>query len=359
MNLFDLGQSLYNQGEFCRALDALEKFCTTCDKPNQNYIEALLIRLRIYIELEDSERRSRLLSEIGPELKTLGAKGLATHRYLLGYHALTEFRDQDASQLFEESLAFALECQCYFTLAQALFGCVHISSILKKSPNEFAAKISQLELITQQIQKTDLQISLLLLKANQALAQKQNVQAIEYAWKAYDLVKIYKNHYYVVSVTAKIGHIYLLSGDNATARIYLNLANRLADPNNFKRLAKITEKLLRAAGAEPTQNYDLVLDLQKKVLIERHNGLIELKNQFILMDLMKLLMSNPGVAFSKEELAEKLWQQKYNPIIHDNGIYVTIKRIRNLIEPNQLQSTYIQRSRQGYLLNKDTKISIV
>lgn len=359
MNLFELGQSLYHQGEFLRALDALEKFCALAEAQEQNYIEALLIRLRIYIELEDSERRQQLLTEIRPHLETLGKKGLATHRYLLGYHAITEENLPEASQLFEESLGFALECNCHFTLAQALFGCVHITSILRNNPDELAAKIKQLELIAQQIGRTDLEISVLLLKANQALAQKQNAHAIDYAWKAYDLVKILKNHHYVVSVTAKIGHIYLESGDNTTARIYLNLAHRLADPNSFKRLARVTENLLRRAGSEPAHEFDLILDLQKKVLIERHNGPIELKNQFILMDLMKLLMSNPGVPFSKEELAEKLWQQKYNPAIHDNGIYVTIKRIRTLIEPSQEQSTYILRSRQGYLLNKDTKISIL
>lgn len=359
MNLFDLGQSLYHQGEFLRALDALEKFCASADVHDLNYIEALLIRLRIYLELEDSEKRQQLLAEINPRLETLGKKGLATHRYLLGYHAITEGQATEALHLFEEALSFALECDCLFTLAQALFGCVHVASALDKNPGELVEKINQLELIAQKIQRTDLQISVLLLKANQELKQHNNVRAIDYAWKAYDLVKILKNHHYVLSVTAKIGHIYLESGDNATARIYLNLAHRLIDPKSFKRLARVTEKLLRRAGSEPVQEFDLILDLQKKVLIERHNGMIELKNQFILMDLMKLLMMNPGVPFSKEDLAEKLWQQKYNPAVHDNGIYVTIKRIRTLIEPSQAQSTYILRSRDGYLLNKDTKISIL
>lgn len=359
MSLFDLGQSLYHQGEFLRALDALENFCGETDANDPNYIEALLIRLRIYLELEETEKRLQLIDEITPHLATLGKKGLATHRYLLGYQAITEDKAIEALQLFEEALSFALEGHCLFTLAQALFGCVQAAYQLNSPPVELAEKIKQLEIITQQIQRTDLQISVLLLKANQELAQKNNVRAIDYAWKAYDLVKVLKNHHYALSVTAKIGHIYLESGDNGTARIYLNLAHRMIDPVNFKRLARVTENLLRQVGDAPTQEFDLILDMQKKVLIERHNGMIELKNQFILMDLMKLLMSNPGVPFSKEDLAEKLWQQKYNPTIHDNGIYVTIKRIRTLIEPNPQQHTYILRSRDGYLLSKDTKISIL
>jgi DNA-binding response OmpR family regulator len=77
-----------------------------------------------------------------------------------------------------------------------------------------------------------------------------------------------------------------------------------------------------------------------------------------LVDLLKLLMENPGVPFSKEDLAKKLWNQKYNPAIHDNTIYVTIKRIRSLIEPNPHHSKYILRSRSGYLLNQDSKVLI-
>ena len=195
MSLFDLGQSLYHQGEFLRALDALENFCSGADASDPNYIEALLIRLRIYLELEETEKRLQLIAEITPHLTTLGKKGLATHRYLLGYQALTEDKTFEALQLFEEALSFAVDCGCHFTLAQALYGCVYASNYLNKTPQELAEKIQQLDLINQQIGRTDLQISVLILKANQELAQKNNVRAIDYAWKAYDLVKVLKNHH--------------------------------------------------------------------------------------------------------------------------------------------------------------------
>ena len=106
------------------------------------------------------------------------------------------------------------------------------------------------------------------------------------------------------------------------------------------------------------KKYDLVLDEKNHLIIEKQKGPIDMKNQFILMDLLKLLMKNPGQPVSKEKLADQIWHQKYDSKVHDNSIYVTIKRIRTLIEPNPNQSIYILRNRQGYLFSPDKKICI-
>ena len=69
-------------------------------------------------------------------------------------------------------------------------------------------------------------------------------------------------------------------------------------------------------------------------------------------------MSQPGSIYSKESLVEKIWQQKYNPLVHDNKIYVTIKRLRELLEPDYKNPKYIFRTKEGYYMSKKIRALI-
>jgi len=103
---------------------------------------------------------------------------------------------------------------------------------------------------------------------------------------------------------------------------------------------------------------DLVFDLDNHAIVERSLGKIDFKNQFILLDLLKLFISNQGQIFSKEYLVEHVWKQNYDPEVHDNKIYVTIKRLRKMIEPDYDKPKYIFRAKNGYYLNKSAKVEI-
>ena len=83
---------------------------------------------------------------------------------------------------------------------------------------------------------------------------------------------------------------------------------------------------------------------------------VDFKNQFVLLDMLRLFINSPGETFSKEELVKRVWKQNYDPSVHDNKIYVTIKRLRKLIEPDYEKPKYIFRAKNGYYLNKETKI---
>jgi len=355
---FDFGQSLFHQGEFLKAAEVLEGFCNSAEKSSPEYSEALFHRLRIYTELELDEKRQILEKELYQNLSTLNQKDMALFNYVQGYNAFIEKQYEESHFLFEKSLQHAVETSCRFTLAQALFGCVFASLALQRDLGNIDHKMSKLEMLSEQLERADLRVSVLSLKTDVALQNKEYQKAIDLAWKAYDQVKFVKNNFLGISIIATLGHVYLVSGDHEKAHLYLTLAYRSIDPTQYKLLARKISRLLKKINVESFSDYDLILDEQKNVLIEKSKGPVELKNQFLLMDLLKLLMLNPGVPFSKEELAKKLWNQKYDPAVHDNTIYVTIKRIRSLIEPNPHHSKYILRSRKGYLLNQDSTVLI-
>ena len=74
------------------------------------------------------------------------------------------------------------------------------------------------------------------------------------------------------------------------------------------------------------------------------------------MDMLKLFLKHPGEVYSKEALVKAVWKQEYDPRVHDNKIYVTIKRLRQLIEPDFDKPKYIFRAKNGYYLNKNTRV---
>ncbi|RYZ86566.1 MAG: hypothetical protein EOP04_13635 [Proteobacteria bacterium] len=355
---FELGQSLFHQGEFQRAATVLEGFCTTTVKNTPDYAEALFYRLRIYTELDQPEQRQMLEREIFAGLSGFDQKSLALFNYVQGYNALAERKFEEAHFLFEKALHHAFDSSCRYTLAQALFGCIFSALALEKDFTSIEHKMANLDLIAEQLDRPDLRVSVLSLKADIALQRKDYHRAIDLAWKAYDQVKYVRNNFLSMSIMTMVGYVYLKSGDHEKASLYLNLAHRSVDASIYKQLGNRITRLRSQLMAEPTTEFDLILDEQKNIVIEKSKGAVDFKNQFILVDLLKLLMENPGTPFSKEDLAKQLWNQKYNPAIHDNTIYVTIKRIRSLIEPNPHHSKYILRSRKGYLLNQDSKVLV-
>jgi DNA-binding response OmpR family regulator len=123
------------------------------------------------------------------------------------------------------------------------------------------------------------------------------------------------------------------------------------------RLAGRIQHSLDQLGGETQNSFDLVFEEHNNAVVERKLGRIDFKNQFILLDLLRLFMQNQGVVYSKEYLVENVWKQAYDPAVHDNKIYVTIKRLRKLIEPDYEKPKYIFRAKNGYYMNKSARVS--
>lgn len=141
------------------------------------------------------------------------------------------------------------------------------------------------------------------------------------------------------------------------AKMFFNLAekNITEDRKNLILFMDDLRKKLELDQTENSKDYDIIFDLRDHTIVEKEKGCIELKNQFILMDLLKLFLENPGVSYSKEEIVAKIWKQNYTSEAHDNKIYVTIKRLREIIETNSCKPKYICRDNVGYFFSKQAK----
>jgi DNA-binding response OmpR family regulator len=166
-----------------------------------------------------------------------------------------------------------------------------------------------------------------------------------------------KNLYTYVSLLVAMGYTYAESGEVDLAKTYMKLAQQMADPKNFVFLLRKIDELLKRISGKSESNFDLVFSSASNSVVERKKGKIDFKNQFILLDMLKLFLRNPGEVYSKEHLVKAVWKQEYDPSVHDNKIYVTIKRLRQLIEPDFDKPKYIYRAKNGYYLNRNAKVS--
>jgi tetratricopeptide (TPR) repeat protein len=108
----------------------------------------------------------------------------------------------------------------------------------------------------------------------------------------------------------------------------------------------------------PNQLIDIEIDRNSNYVREKHLGEIPFHNKFTLMRILCLLAETPGREFSKEELAKEIWGQEYNPLRHDNNIYININRLRKLLEPNPRESRYVMNGSKGYYFNPSMKVNI-
>lgn len=124
----------------------------------------------------------------------------------------------------------------------------------------------------------------------------------------------------------------------------------ITKPFSFDELvARVRAVLKRETESSKISHKDLILDLEKNILI-RNNKNIELsKKEF---ELLKFLIINKNKVFSKEDIIEKVWG--YDSDILENTIEVFIKSIRDKIEkPFNLEKVIYTVRGFGYTIKDD------
>lgn len=81
---------------------------------------------------------------------------------------------------------------------------------------------------------------------------------------------------------------------------------------------------------------DIVLDLEKYIIIKRNNAIDLTMKEF---EVLKLLASNPGQVFTREQILKNVWGYDYYGDLR--SVDVTVRRIREKIEDNTAEPKYI------------------
>jgi tetratricopeptide (TPR) repeat protein len=278
--------------------------------------------------------------------------------YTLALCAAYKQQMETALDYLRKALSIALATDKKEDICHAIFG---LSSVYAHPTvgryTDALKEIYNLEVFFQVYNLPEIKVASQMLNANILRRLKKFDEAIEVLWRAYDEIKLTKNFNSIVNLQVQLGECFLELGDKEMARLYLELAGRMIDPENMVRMARIWKDLSNQLGGEQQNAFDLIFNEHGHAVTEKKLGRIDFKNQFILLDLLRLFMQNQGVVYSKEYLVENVWKQAYDPAVHDNKIYVTIKRLRKLIEPDYEKPKYIFRAKNGYYMNKGARVS--
>lgn len=320
-----------------------------------DYLKCVNALLRIYAEMEDhaaiDEIKEQLQNLVLKEKITLDAKTY----YSLGLCASYKRQHKTALEFLEKSLAVALANDDKENMCYAINGIAIVYTALQRYEDALK-EIYNLNVFFQILPLQELKLSSQILNGQILREMGKYDQALEIFMGCYDELRKQKNFYMFISLLIAIGVTYFESGNIELARMYLTLAKRSADPENMKFSYRRIERRLEKLGENQSEEYDLVFDSVNKQITEKKRGKVDFKNQFILLDLLRLFMKTPGEVYSKEDIVEKVWKQSYDPRVHDNKLYVTIKRLRKMIEPDFDKPKYIFRAKNGYYLNKNARI---
>lgn len=356
--LYEISKLYCDRGDYDLALpnliEAANLFLIQKDFPQ--YLKCIQNILRIYAEREDFDQLAALKEKLHDTVIREGIQLNSRVYYVFGIAAVYKGQTDTALEYFKIALEQALKTDVKEDICYAILG-ISICYRRQLKFEEALKEIYNLNIFMQFIDDPDLKASVL--SANGLILEdlKKFDQALEIFWQAYELTKVTKQLRVSIVVLSHIAICLFESGHKDAAKVYFDLVTKGVEANNGKNILASIHKYTQSYKKEHTENFDLSFDFDNHQIKERQIGTVDFKNQFILLDLLKLFISKQGEVFSKEYLVEHIWKQNYDPETHDNKIYVTIKRLRKMIEPDYDRPKYIFRSKNGYFLNKSIKVN--
>jgi tetratricopeptide (TPR) repeat protein len=357
--LLEFGKLYSDRGDFTLAIPRLQEAAEGYhqERNYSAYLDCQNHLLRIYAEMEQFDKIQSLKESLQDQVLKEGFELNSKTYYTLAVCASYKNQIEIALEYFQKALAIALANDQKKEICYAINGIAVCYKNLGKY-SEALKEIYNLQIFFQVLEASEVKIASQILNAQIFNELKKYDQALEILWQTYDLLKEHKILHLHLRVLYNMGRTYMLMGDKEMARTHFKLCSRSMDPKNTIRMSRSVQEALHELGDDANSNYDLIFELERHAVIERKLGRIDFKNQFILMDLLRLFVQNQGQVFSKEYLVEHVWRQDYDPSIHDNKIYVTIKRLRKMIEPDYDKPKYIFRAKNGYFMNKSAKVLI-
>lgn len=360
------GLYAYHRGDYSESLHEFEHACKIAAflSDHARYVDCCTYILRILAEREEFAKIEKVEASVlkilaSSEAKHLSLKLKSHAHYVLGICACyQESKHEIAVRRFHEAIDFALLAEDREALAAPLYGAASAHYATGRYA-EAIRELDRLSVLLSCLNLPDLRTASYFLRAmvnrNSGLLEA----ALKNAWQSFESLKHHPHLVLYLHTLCVLGTIYKLKGDTASARLYLDLADRSLKRKEFPRIARLVDEALESLG-RPAQEpvADLVFDANTGILVEKSKGEIRFDGQFILRDLLRAFLENPGKVFSKEDLVRDVWREDYDPRIHDNKIYVTIKRLRGLLESADGSTDYILRAKNGYCLNPQTRVLI-
>lgn len=356
---YELGTLYTDKGELKKAEPRFRQAADVFLKLNsfKEYLKCQNKLFRVLVEMGRTQEVEILNSQLKYQIQQNDIQISAPLLYTQALFYFFSRNYDECEKCLENSLRLALQEDAKEDICNALFGQARLYFVQGKQ-DVAEKKIKNLEIFFDVIQLPDVQVATQFLITEIQMKQGQYSKALEMIWKCHDLLKSNPNPFFRSYLFVNFSICYFNLGNAELSKHHLKLARQAIKDDEHINSLKMLQRAEKIVGGDEPE-YDLVLDKEASTVKEKQLGEIPVKNQFILLEMLNLFVSKQGQTFSKEDLAKLIWDQEYDPSVHDNKIYVTIKRLRQLIEPQIDHPKYIFRSRNGYYLDKSAKVCVL
>lgn len=311
--------------------------------------------IRVYAEKNDFESILKLKDEI-QDFAFLEKVSLNSQfYYTLGICSSYQKKFSEARHYFQ----LASEKGATDTLSRKLQSEVALALIDIEEKKLDQAKV-RLEMTQSVLQQNDNPILVMAIHLNLGRIYRlvgNYAKALTSFSAALELNKYHKDLFNYSYLLYEKAMTYFELGKVEISKIYIDLLKNFLTEKDLVQLQKLIQEL--ELKISKSFEFDIIVDRRRCKIIEKNKGEINFGGQDLILDLFILFTKNQGRIYSKEELTSIIWNEKYESLLHDNKIYVTIKRLRTLIEPTLESPQYILRSRNGYYLNQSAKIELL
>lgn len=357
--VYQSAKTFYDKADLTKAYQLFEESLRLTKFPQDGYVAMKIFGFLIKISSEKKHEHlvtkwlkesSKYMELFGKEIGSLNSEYLFNQGILKGY-----LQDHlDASKVLEFAYQKAVEENDSQILSKILLARAYNSFNL----NDFKASLKHLERLEEVlhiINKSYLKGAMYLFWARLLTRLERYENALEKLDLASIQLQEKKCWNLLGYMLLTRGQIYKKMGSYEKALMVFELAKNSTDPNTFKKLSSIIDGEVEEVN---DSSIDLYLDRVNRKIIEKNIGIIDFKHRFVLLEILFLLAKNAGEYYDKHALAQQIWQDEYNPLIHDKLIYTSVSRLRKLIEPKKSQEKrkYIIRGKDGYTFNPNVKI---
>ncbi len=350
----EIGQLYYRLCAFDQAIAVLETALTDSQEKKDwsEFGRLLSLAMRIWAERLEFDQVDKWLPAMDQVPEELRPPSVT---YVLGIIACYRAHPDEGRIHFMTSLKRATElrdeCQARFGLATV--------SVMKKEYREAEEQINALHKILESTIHLDLRVAAYILRAVILRHKGQYLEAIEQLVQSQRLCQRESNLYMALNTLYGMGCAYLEKGDLQKADDYFQLLENLVNPAGLRHLSnqlaqRRQDLAKRRLGNETMQ----LIEHGERSLVLPNGERIDLKKQFVLMNLLKLFGADPGKSVSKEDIVRKVWKEDYHPLRHDNKIHATILRLRRLMEKDAKNPTFILNTEEGYCLSPKLQFSV-
>ncbi|WP_413557053.1 winged helix-turn-helix domain-containing protein [Bdellovibrio sp. HCB209] len=351
-------QGFYQLGKFQDAIESALAICasTSLAENSSLWIQSARIAFQSHNELLTTQEVTFLRKELLEKLDLVPEEIVPEAFHLLGLWETVDGTLPKAQNYFEQALVTATKHQNFEYVARSLHA-LSFAGVIGGKPQKAMSLADKALIILDQLQLEDLRISCLFLKSHVYVALKEYDKASELLWLCYEKAMKGDLHYLSLNILTQLAVIHKHSGKNSSAEIYITLVVRGLDQKKHPRLYHIVNQKFSQEESNAFES-DLIIDPEFFNVKARDKGSVNFKNQHILFDLLTAFAANPGQRYTKEDLIEKIWNLPYDPSVHDNLVYVSIKRLRVLLEPTPDSPRYILRDRAGYYIPQSISIKM-